>query len=70
MGGRGGERGWSKVEGQLGGGGWGEAGDGGSRSHSPHKGLDSVLWNEGLVERSWLAERRRAQADFGKVWCP
>lgn len=51
MGAEEGRGGWSKVEvGQPGGGGWGEAGGGGSRSHSLTRGLDSVLWNEGLLK--------------------
>lgn len=41
--------GWSKVEvGQPGGEGRGEAGGRGGSSHSLTRGLDSVLWNEGL----------------------
>ena len=50
-GGRGGERG---LEQSGGGPAWrggrGEAGGRGSRSHSLTRGLDSVLWNEGLLK--------------------
>lgn len=46
-----GRGGWSKVEvGHPGGEGGGEAGGRGGSSHSLTRGLDSILWNEGLLK--------------------